>query len=68
FWLLRHAQPVLRRTQCLCCVGCFLLLAARRAGVTCAARKAALLGLGVFWFLRCAQVCAALRAGLVVEG
>ncbi|MCI82593.1 hypothetical protein A2U01_0103867, partial [Trifolium medium] len=25
---------------------------ARHAGVTCAARRVALLGLGVFWFLR----------------
>ncbi|MCI77443.1 hypothetical protein A2U01_0098713, partial [Trifolium medium] len=35
--------------------------------VTCAACKAALLGLGDVWFLRCAQVCAALRAGLVAR-
>ncbi|MCI39178.1 hypothetical protein A2U01_0060409, partial [Trifolium medium] len=39
FWFLRHAQPVLRRAQCLCCVGGFLLLVALRAGVTCAARR-----------------------------
>ncbi|MCI89810.1 hypothetical protein A2U01_0111099, partial [Trifolium medium] len=39
-------------------------LAARRAGVTCAARRVALLGLGIFWFLRGAQGSAAPRAEL----
>ncbi|MCI93674.1 hypothetical protein A2U01_0114972, partial [Trifolium medium] len=42
--------------------------AARRAGVTCAARRAALEWLGVFWFLRGAQGSAALRAGLFLPG
>ncbi|MCI31937.1 hypothetical protein A2U01_0053149, partial [Trifolium medium] len=39
FWLLRCAQPVLRYVQCLCCVVGLVLLAVRRAGVTCAARS-----------------------------
>ncbi|MCI63564.1 hypothetical protein A2U01_0084821, partial [Trifolium medium] len=57
----------------LCCAarsGCvallfFVLLAARRAEVTCAAHRATLFRDEVFWFLRCAQGGAARRAGLV---
>ncbi|MCI69059.1 hypothetical protein A2U01_0090320, partial [Trifolium medium] len=41
-----------------------LLVDARRAGVICTARRAALFRAEVFWFLRGAQGSAALRAGL----
>ncbi|MCI66975.1 hypothetical protein A2U01_0088233, partial [Trifolium medium] len=54
-------QPVLRRAQGLCCVGGFLLAAASRAGVTCAARSIVVV-VGLFWFLRHAQAGVALRA------
>ncbi|MCI82164.1 hypothetical protein A2U01_0103438, partial [Trifolium medium] len=64
---LRRAQPVLRRAQC-CCCGCpefSVVCAAHRDN--CAARNEVVLGLGFFWSLRRAQVCAAPRAGLLVR-
>ncbi|MCI88463.1 hypothetical protein A2U01_0109750, partial [Trifolium medium] len=42
-----------------------LLVAARRAGVSCAARRDALFRAFSFWFLRYAQGSAARCAGLV---
>ncbi|MCI91880.1 hypothetical protein A2U01_0113175, partial [Trifolium medium] len=48
FWLLRGAQ-------CLCCVVGFVLLAARRARVACAARSIVVVALFLFCKLRYAQ-------------
>ncbi|MCI36794.1 hypothetical protein A2U01_0058017, partial [Trifolium medium] len=59
-------EDVWRNAQQVLGLSCFVLVAARRAGVTCAACRVALLRLGVFWILRGAQVCTALRAGLGV--
>ncbi|MCI68365.1 hypothetical protein A2U01_0089626, partial [Trifolium medium] len=64
FWYWRNAHSCVAQCAVLFCFSGFLLAAARGAGVPCAARRVALLGLGVFWFLRGAQVGAAPRAEL----